>query len=83
MGMRIHACVCVRAHAWKERCSAVSPQLLGSFFLLLIREKASATRVTTEGVRESGEFLHCKLTLPIQLKEIEQPLKVGFYLIWQ
>lgn len=46
----LHVCVC--ACAWKAQWSAVSPQLLGSFAPLLIRGKASATRVTTAGVRK-------------------------------
>lgn len=46
-GVCVWVCVCT----WKAQWSAVSPQLLGSFSPLLIREKASATRGTTEGVR--------------------------------
>lgn len=46
------SCVCVVVVVGGAHWSADSPQFLGSSSSFLIREKASATRVTTGGVRQ-------------------------------
>lgn len=81
-GVSVQSVACACACAWKAQWSAVSPQLLGSFFPLLIREKASATRVTSEcerGRERGTEWcLHCKLPHPIQTEEMLKMLQGWF-----
>ncbi len=70
-------CVC----AWKAQWSAVLPQLLGSLFPLLIREKASATRVTTDRVRKrerQSRVFTVNSPSPFSRKRCKNPSRLVF-----
>lgn len=79
VGMQSVARLCT----WKARWSAVSPQLLGSFSPLLIRENASATRGTTEGVRKKEKAGFAFQTNPAYSPRTKnkESFKVGIHLI--